>query len=71
MHIASIPISLKESKMSGMGELAGTEQKKSAFAVNWAGRTDTNKDNCKVNRKHYFPQSQAAAVKSHKDTLFQ
>lgn len=54
-----------------MGELAGTEQKKSAFAVNWAGRTDTNKDNCKVNRKHYFPQSQAATVKSHKDTLFQ
>lgn len=51
-----MPISLKESKISGMGELAGTGKKKSAFAVNWAGRTDTNKDNCKVNRKHCFSQ---------------
>lgn len=65
-----MPISLKESKMSGMGELAGTE-KKSAFAVNWVGRTYTNKDNCKVNREHCFSQSQAAAVKSYKNTLFQ
>ena len=65
-------ISLKESKKSRMGELAGTEKKKSALSVNWAGRTDTRtEDNCKVNRKHCFSQSQAAAVKSHEDTLFQ
>lgn len=34
-------------------------------------RTDTDKDNCRLKRKHCFFQSHAGAVKSHKDILFQ
>lgn len=65
-------LSVKESKMSRMEESAGTEKKKKGNPdVTWAGRSDTDKDNCRLNRKHFFPQSHAATVKSHKDTLFQ
>lgn len=65
-------LSVNESKMSRMGESAGTEKKKKKkAAVMSLRRTDTDKDNCRLKRKHCFFQSHAGAVKSHKDILFQ
>lgn len=65
-------LSVKESKMSRMEESAGTEKKENGNPdVIWAGRSDTDKDNCRLNGKHFFSQIHAAAVKSHKDTFFQ
>lgn len=58
-----MPISLKESKISGMGELAGTEKKSQLLLLIWLGGQTLIKTTAKLTGNIVSPKSGSSCKK--------